>query len=108
MRELRRVPASQEQQPIPAKMGQPIGLPSISRNPHGYRHRTVQKTERPVLAATSPGPLTTLRVRLRCSRHGQGVPEGTPTSGESNPPDGSDAPFSVAEWESLGHGGKSS
>jgi hypothetical protein len=38
---------------------------------------------------------------------GQGVPEGTPTSGENTPPDGSDAPFSEAEWESLGHGGQS-
>jgi hypothetical protein len=39
-------------------MDQPNGLPSVSRNPHGYWHRTVQKTEQPVLAATSPQPLT--------------------------------------------------
>ena len=39
-------------------MGRPNGLSRISRKPLGYWHRTVQKTEQPVLAATSLWPLT--------------------------------------------------
>jgi hypothetical protein len=35
-----------------------MGYRAFRGTPHGYRHRTVQKTEKPVLAATSPGPFT--------------------------------------------------
>jgi len=56
--ELRRRPAPRG---VTAHSGQKwasrMGLPSVSRNPHGNGHRTVQKTEQPVLAGHRRGRL---------------------------------------------------
>jgi len=83
VRELRRVPAPQETTAHSGQNGQPNGLPSISRKPHGYRHRTVQKTQLPVLAATSRVGKAT---RQTAAMHPSPWPNGSLWATEASPP----------------------
>src|SRR6266566_3350300 len=58
LREVRRVSASQSNSPFRPKWASQMGYRAFRGSLLGYWHRTVQKTEQPVLAATSPWPLT--------------------------------------------------